>query len=56
MLPTENVTLKNSPRNQDRAYFPLYTTLVKITRKGGAGLRRDNNLAEKIQREWTLCS
>jgi hypothetical protein len=27
MLPTENVTLKNSPRNQDRAYFPLYTTL-----------------------------
>jgi hypothetical protein len=29
MLPTENVTLKNSPRNQDRAYFPLYTTLDK---------------------------
>jgi hypothetical protein len=27
MLPTENVTLKNFPRNQDRAYFPLYTTL-----------------------------
>jgi hypothetical protein len=27
---------------------------VKITRKGGAGLQRDNNLAEKIQREWTL--
>jgi hypothetical protein len=29
MLLTENVTLKNSPRNQDRAYFPLYTTLVR---------------------------
>jgi hypothetical protein len=28
---------------------------VKFTRKGGAGLQRDNNLAEKIQREWTLC-
>jgi hypothetical protein len=27
---------------------------VKITRKGGAGLQRDNNLAGKIQREWTL--
>jgi hypothetical protein len=29
---------------------------VKITRKGGAGLQRDNNLTGKIQREWTLCS
>jgi hypothetical protein len=27
---------------------------VKITRKGGAGLQRDNNLTGKIQREWTL--
>jgi hypothetical protein len=27
---------------------------VKFTRKGGAGLQRDNNLAEKIQRKWTL--
>jgi hypothetical protein len=27
---------------------------IKITRKGGAGLQRDNNLAGKIQREWTL--
>jgi hypothetical protein len=27
---------------------------VKITRKGAAGLQRDNNLAGKIQREWTL--
>jgi hypothetical protein len=27
---------------------------VKITRKGGAGLQHDNNLAGKIQREWTL--
>jgi hypothetical protein len=27
---------------------------VKITRKGGAGLQCDNNLAGKIQREWTL--
>jgi hypothetical protein len=27
---------------------------VKITRKGGAGLQRDDNLAGKIQREWTL--
>jgi hypothetical protein len=27
---------------------------VKITKKRGAGLQRDNNLAGKIQREWTL--
>jgi hypothetical protein len=25
-----------------------------VYRKGGAGLQRDNNLAVKIQREWTL--
>jgi hypothetical protein len=34
MLPTENLTLKNSPRNQDRAYFPLYTTLIPGDREG----------------------
>jgi hypothetical protein len=27
---------------------------VKINKKGDAGLQHDNNLTEKIQRQWTL--